>query len=662
MDANNCRALVLYMPVWKPTAYLDEVPALISETEWLKQLVNGITVLSRCPETMTRRMFNACLWNMYETALRGQPAQNTRELRAGERYEFMDYKYVSSLWGERPAIALQLSYDIGCRWICPCPCHKAEQFEGSPVVRLGRTCVIGPAKGPGLDKIDDGACELVASVSRRKSRDSDQANPCGEVVASVSASKGSTVAQRGSVKTIEKKGPAKSPRKRNEEVHFRVGRGQREWDTVQRNFGDEIHQIVAKWAPERASTDSGTNFGGLEVYPYVPKRLSATFLPPAFLTSYTMPVIRTVVPSARRAQPRPITLATRTAEETVVASALLLLRSRLFDAGRSITLRDRTHLAHLAHDENKENVDPSSVPTAGAGKAKPERRPLREMEPKPERRPLLEMEPKPEPRTQQEMELKSEPRTLQDIALGSDSESEGTSDQEQEESDGGHAECDFCGVVCDTDQSPPAHRFFFCDECGTHCSSCCHDLHVVHPLHELQEWDAATQSWSIAQSFAATGLQETSAVDCSSCCQVIAPMGVAMPVGTLFCAECHDGLFCLGCCLEDHAEKPLHWLKRWTGSDWEATTLRDVGLVYQMGHGGRPCAQPQGFVSPLTVISLQGCNFLRVRYCDCGKFGHLQGRMGSMGRWEQIIYNGWHTTTLEAEGVCSTFVVHGAGQ
>ncbi|KAJ7041929.1 hypothetical protein C8F04DRAFT_1252411 [Mycena alexandri] len=330
-----------------------------------------------------------------------------------------------------------------------------------------------------------------------------------------------------------------------------------------------------------------------------------------------MPATRTVHACIPR---QPFSSLSRpTADENFAASVLLSLRSRLTEAGRRITLRDRSHLQthHHRHthpsrpsndldDANKENIDPHSVPGVV-----------------------------------EDRKTKPQPRTLLQIAEESDSEAESEDD---EAPSGDHRQCDFCGVS-NTDALPTARRFFFCMDCDccTHCETCSYDLHIVSPTHKLQEWNPASASWGSAGAFNAT-------------------VGAPMPVNTLFCGECNDGVLCRECCLEDHATEPLHWLQHWTGSEWEATTLRDIGFVYQMGHGGRACAQPQGLSSPLTVMSWRGPNFLRVRYCDCGKFGHLNGPLGKLARWEQIIHNGWYASTLEQDDVCSTFQVYGAAQ
>ncbi|KAF9006887.1 hypothetical protein BDZ89DRAFT_1048583 [Hymenopellis radicata] len=54
------------------------------------------------------------------------------------------------------------------------------------------------------------------------------------------------------------------------------------------------------------------------------------------------------------------------------------------------------------------------------------------------------------------------------------------------------------------------------------------------------------------------------------------------------CGSCGDFVECKRCCLTRHERSPLHDIKVWREGTWERTTLRELGLVYQIGHGGAP--------------------------------------------------------------------------
>ncbi|KAJ7041930.1 hypothetical protein C8F04DRAFT_1176588 [Mycena alexandri] len=117
MNINNCRALVVYIPVWKGDSNVEdseELPALLSEAEWVKQLVKGIPIISY---DSSFRFVRACC-HYCKTSL-------TR----GERYTFMDYKFALA----RP-VGLSVSYDRPCQRVCPCPCNQGAQQTRSECV------------------------------------------------------------------------------------------------------------------------------------------------------------------------------------------------------------------------------------------------------------------------------------------------------------------------------------------------------------------------------------------------------------------------------------------------------------------------------------------------------------------------------------------------
>ncbi|KAJ7145450.1 hypothetical protein C8R43DRAFT_953502 [Mycena crocata] len=61
------------------------------------------------------------------------------------------------------------------------------------------------------------------------------------------------------------------------------------------------------------------------------------------------------------------------------------------------------------------------------------------------------------------------------------------------------------------------------------------------------------------------------------------------------CEDCGEFLQCHNCCVANHVRMPLHVIKEWTGDYWTPCTLADIGLVYQLGHGGFPCEFPSEY-------------------------------------------------------------------
>ncbi|THU86479.1 hypothetical protein K435DRAFT_683541, partial [Dendrothele bispora CBS 962.96] len=80
------------------------------------------------------------------------------------------------------------------------------------------------------------------------------------------------------------------------------------------------------------------------------------------------------------------------------------------------------------------------------------------------------------------------------------------------------------------------------------------------------------------------------------------------------------GMMCQDCLVKTHKRLPLHWVEKWTGSYFRATSLQDLGLITQLGHGP---AEGSCFFShkarDITVIHTNGIHGVTVRFCDCGR-------------------------------------------
>ncbi|KAK0437899.1 hypothetical protein EV421DRAFT_1907100 [Armillaria borealis] len=103
--------------------------------------------------------------------------------------------------------------------------------------------------------------------------------------------------------------------------------------------------------------------------------------------------------------------------------------------------------------------------------------------------------------------------------------------------------------------------------------------------------------------------------------------GSSVPqVNNLFrCETCSEFLECKACSLQRHARTPLHVLKRWNGRFWEDTTLKEMGLVFQLGHAGTECPIP-GLPQTLTILHVNG-----------------------------LMHNGWYPATMAEPRSCATF-------
>ncbi|KAJ6512421.1 hypothetical protein C8R45DRAFT_1206552 [Mycena sanguinolenta] len=119
--------------------------------------------------------------------------------------------------------------------------------------------------------------------------------------------------------------------------------------------------------------------------------------------------------------------------------------------------------------------------------------------------------------------------------------------------------------------------------------------------------------------------------------------------GRIFkCYECGQFLQCTSCCLSTHQRSPLHEIQEWNGSFWIHATLRDLGLIYQIGHGGFPCPFPDDRVRSLTVIEAPIIHEIRFRYCKCTKSDEADNL-------QQLLRNAWFPATVTDPGTCATF-------
>jgi hypothetical protein len=162
-------------------------------------------------------------------------------------------------------------------------------------------------------------------------------------------------------------------------------------------------------------------------------------------------------------------------------------------------------------------------------------------------------------------------------------------------------------------------------------------------------------------------IMPTMAKICSHCKIELAAAGMMLPIGTIRCQDC-PRLLCGGCCVPQHRRAPLHrvqvshdsvfsvgelaliLIQVWDGG-WQRTTLAEEGLEYQLGHGGDACMWPLD-VTPMTVIDWTGCQTVQLKYCGCGGF-----ERGAVGRWNQILANGWYRAGLVHPQICATFRV-----
>ncbi|KAJ6493720.1 hypothetical protein C8R47DRAFT_1213989 [Mycena vitilis] len=102
-----------------------------------------------------------------------------------------------------------------------------------------------------------------------------------------------------------------------------------------------------------------------------------------------------------------------------------------------------------------------------------------------------------------------------------------------------------------------------------------------------------------------------------------------------------------------NALTPLHLLQVWKGQYWDPTTLRELGLVYQLGHEGSPCLVPASETRSMTIIHTNGIHQIRYRYCNCSRSHAL----GDNKNLSQLMRNSWYPATVTDPTTCASFRV-----
>ncbi|KAJ7179732.1 hypothetical protein C8R46DRAFT_1160195 [Mycena filopes] len=163
----------------------------------------------------------------------------------------------------------------------------------------------------------------------------------------------------------------------------------------------------------------------------------------------------------------------------------------------------------------------------------------------------------------------------------------------------------------------------------------------------MAEWRPLKQFF-LDEAFWDEGLGYSEGSRCCEICKVDIPVDAHI----FKCMECGVFQQCQHCCLASHALSPLHRLKRWTGAYWGVVTLRNTGLVYQLGHGGHPCMFPSED-RPMTVIHTNGIHQVRYRYCKCERGRALDDNPNL----SQLMRNRWYPATVTDPTTCGTYDV-----
>ncbi|KAJ6508192.1 hypothetical protein C8R45DRAFT_1089391 [Mycena sanguinolenta] len=77
-------------------------------------------------------------------------------------------------------------------------------------------------------------------------------------------------------------------------------------------------------------------------------------------------------------------------------------------------------------------------------------------------------------------------------------------------------------------------------------------------------------------------------------------------------------LFCRQCVVQCHAVLPSHWVEEWNSSFFEQRSLKELGLVVQLGHPpGISCPNPLPTNKAFVLIDLTSIHNVAVNFCQC---------------------------------------------
>ncbi|KAF9518558.1 hypothetical protein BS47DRAFT_1371010 [Hydnum rufescens UP504] len=86
--------------------------------------------------------------------------------------------------------------------------------------------------------------------------------------------------------------------------------------------------------------------------------------------------------------------------------------------------------------------------------------------------------------------------------------------------------------------------------------------------------------------------------------------------------------------------------KTWDSGCFEHTTLFELGLVVQLGHGNCPSPNLKKGASSFTVIHINGLHKVLIYFCDCSTAPHAH---------IQLLHSGWFPVTVVLPQTCATF-------
>ncbi|RDX40229.1 hypothetical protein OH76DRAFT_1366517, partial [Lentinus brumalis] len=137
------------------------------------------------------------------------------------------------------------------------------------------------------------------------------------------------------------------------------------------------------------------------------------------------------------------------------------------------------------------------------------------------------------------------------------------------------------------------------------------------------------------------------------------PCRVCGVAGAVYrCTGCATrAVHCQKCIVASHAHLPLHRLEKWDGKKWEKCELRELGVVFQLGHDGEACPCPSDRTRKMVIGDVTGIHQVQVRFCEC-----LDEADQFTYQWVQLLRQGWFPATTHSPATAFTFQMLNAFQ
>ncbi|KAM6489703.1 hypothetical protein JOM56_014726, partial [Amanita muscaria] len=115
------------------------------------------------------------------------------------------------------------------------------------------------------------------------------------------------------------------------------------------------------------------------------------------------------------------------------------------------------------------------------------------------------------------------------------------------------------------------------------------------------------------------------------------------------CVDCFlPDLVCKQCCRRRHRQLPFHTLERWTGSNFEKFSLKEIRLTIQLGHNSMSCSSPQPCHNKMRTLHTNSIHDVAILFCNCER---------ALPHYIQLLRRGLYPGTQKSIRTCATFVL-----